>query len=432
MSRILKNIFFFWIFAGSLSAAAQTTTSSTYSQLGPGLLNRSLLPQSRAMGGISAGLRKPGAYNNVNLANPASYSAIQLTTFDAGISGEILDRSKGGVSEGDFTGSLSHLVFGIPVTKTSALSFGILPYSSLGYQTRVRGALDTSMVDHLYSGDGGLSKAYFGYGIQLGKHFSIGANASYIFGKLERSSSLEFVNDFSAFNTRQQSSSSVGGFNFDYGLQYTGNLSKNTRLVLGYAGTASSKLDLDESTVFTRYIKGAGGEEEVAADTAYQYSSATKTLKTPIMHTVGFTVEKVNKWLLGADLRLGQWDNYREGNENPGEIQNSYGISVGGQITPDINSVGSYLKVMDYRLGFAYDKTNMRINNTDIKQMAVTLGFGFPLQASPTRTTFYKINVAAELGQRGTESNSLVRERYINFHLGFTLNDQWFRRYKFD
>lgn len=431
MSRFFRYTLFLFVFVWNLKGLAQTTTSSTYSQYGPGLLNRSLLPQTRAMGGLSAGIRKMGSYNNVNLANPASYSSIQLTTFDGGIGGEILSRTKGGASESDFTGSLSHLVFGIPVTKTSALSFGIIPFSSLGYQTRQRGTLDTNAVDFVYNGDGGLSKAYLGYGVQLFKHLSVGANLTYIFGKLERNSSLEFVNDYSAYNTRQQNSSSIGGLNFDYGLQYAANLNSKVRMVLGYAGSASTNLNLDQKSVFTRYIKSSGGEEEVAADTAYFNESETKSLKLPLMHTFGFTFEKMNKWLLGADLRLGQWSKYREGNTNPG-LQNALGISVGGQITPDINSVGSYFKVVDYRLGFSYDKTNVRLNNTDIEQMAVTVGFGFPLQASPTRTTFYKINVAAELGQRGTVSNRLVRERYVNMHLGFTLNDQWFRKYKFD
>jgi hypothetical protein len=36
--------------------------------------------------------------------------------------------------------------------------------------------------------------------------------------------------------------------------------------------------------------------------------------------------------------------------------------------------------------------------------------------------------LSAELGQRGTEKNNLVRDRYLNLHLGFTLNDKWFQK----
>ena len=43
------------------------------------------------------------------------------------------------------------------------------------------------------------------------------------------------------------------------------------------------------------------------------------------------------------------------------------------------------------------------------------------------------MNVTAELGERGTVNNGLLQEKFINIHLGFTLNDYtWFRRFKFD
>jgi len=430
MTKIFKNILFVVTVCSGLSASSQTTTSSVYSQFGIGSLNGSLLPQNRAMGGISSGLRKPGSYNNINLANPASYSSIRMTTFDAGISSEYMNRSRGGVSETDFTGSLSHLLFAIPVSKKSAMSFGLIPYSSLGYQSRRSTMLDTTAIDYIYAGDGGLSKFYLGYGVQLGKHLSVGFNAGYIFGKLERTRSAEFPNDFSAYNTRIQDNSSIGGFNFDYGLQYFTNLSPKVKLTLGYTGSSGPNLDLERSTVASRYLKSSEGED-VASDTTYINDLGKSTIKLPMMHTGGFVIEKANNWLFGADFKYGKWEDYEEAGVNQG-LNNSYGIAVGAQITPDINSVGSYLKVVDYRLGFRYDKTYMNLDNTDIKDMAVTLGFGFPLQASPTRTTFYKVNFAAELGQRGPSSASLVREKYVNFSIGFTLNDQWFRRYKFD
>jgi len=31
-----------------------------------------------------------------------------------------------------------------------------------------------------------------------------------------------------------------------------------------------------------------------------------------------------------------------------------------------------------------------------------------------------------------TSGNPLVRENYVNFHLGFMINDRWFQRFKFE
>jgi hypothetical protein len=105
-------------------------------------------------------------------------------------------------------------------------------------------------------------------------------------------------------------------------------------------------------------------------------------------------------------------------------------INVGGQFTPNINSLSNYFASVDYRLGFVYDQTYLYVNNTNIKRYAATFGLGMPLRANTS--SFYKINIAAEIGKSGTLVNSLVKENYVNVHLSFTLNDKWFQKYKFD
>jgi hypothetical protein len=42
------------------------------------------------------------------------------------------------------------------------------------------------------------------------------------------------------------------------------------------------------------------------------------------------------------------------------------------------------------------------------------------------------VNFAVEWGQRGTTDRSLLLENYWNFKLGFTLNDRWFIKRKYD
>ena len=85
MIKNLKQAALLLLIFVATSASSQTTGNSPYAQYGVGLLKGLLLPQNRAMGGIGAGLRKPGGYSNINLANPASYSSIDLTTFDVGL-----------------------------------------------------------------------------------------------------------------------------------------------------------------------------------------------------------------------------------------------------------------------------------------------------------------------------------------------------------
>lgn len=408
---------------------SQSTTSSPYSQYGLGIINGSLLPQNRAMGGISGGLRKPSLYNNINLANPASYSAIRITTFDIGIFGGSTSLSKGSASESTLDASLNHLVFGVPVTKISALSFGLVPYSSKGYNFTAVDQVGGAQVSDVYSAEGGVSKAYLGYGIKLAKRLSVGANASYLFGKLTESKAAEYE-DITFINSRTQSNNSISGLTFDYGVQYEIPVSSKIGLVLGYSGSSNSKVNSKNEILTTRYFKDPNSNSAgLAIDTVDNRPNVETKIQLPMMHTLGFTLQRTNRWLLGADILMGRWKNYREGTVNPG-LQNSTGVAVGGQITPDVSAVGNYLSIVDYRFGFKYDKTYINLQNQNIKQMALTLGLGLPLPAN--RSTFYKINFGTELGQRGTLNNNLVRERFVNFYLSFTMNDQWFQRYKFD
>jgi hypothetical protein len=103
---------------------------------------------------------------------------------------------------------------------------------------------------------------------------------------------------------------------------------------------------------------------------------------------------------------------------------------VGGQFTPNINSLSSYWSAVDYRAGFIRPNILKCKQQQQYKRYAATLGLGMPLRGSTS--SFYKINMAAEIGKRGTLTNSLVKENYVNVHLSFTLNDKWFQKYKFD
>ncbi|MFD0940648.1 hypothetical protein HQN85_13660 [Pedobacter boryungensis] len=420
----------------NILANAQVTVQSPYSKFGVGNIKGSMLPQFRAMGGISTAVYKPTFFNSINIQNPASYAGINATTLDIGMSANITELKNSSQTENSFNATLSHVALAFPVSKKSALSFGILPYSELGYNFKNTLSVgtttaNTKTVDYKYNGEGGLTKAYLGYGIQFGDHFRVGANAEYLFGNLSENRSTEYVNEPGSINSRMQTKNSVGGISFSYGAQYDFRLDNKTSLVLGYSGSSSSKINLKNSQVVTQYLNDASGNEQTALDTLLLVENSPTNLKLPLIHNFGISIQKDNKWMVGADYRMGKWSNLTIDNVNQG-LQDTYGVSVGGQFTPDVSAINGYFKRVDYKLGFQYDKTYIQMNNQDIKQMAVTFGFGLPL-ASYSRGTFYKMNLTAELGKRGTVNNGLLQEKYINIHLGFTLNDSsWFQRFRFD
>lgn len=430
MIKIFKNILFVVVLFSFVPASAQNTSSSPYSQFGLGDLKALLLPQNKAIGGLSAGFRKPGPYSNINLSNPASYSSITLTTFDIGANTDLRQLSKTGISENSFNGILSHITFAVPITAKSAISFGILPYSQTGYQYKNPGTIGGSNVNFIYSGDGGLAKTYLGYGVGIGKNLNIGFNAGYIFGNIKENRSTEFPEDLAALNSRTQVGNNISGLSFDYGVQYEASISKTTKLVLGYSGNAGSNLNSKSTSLTTRYLKDFGiGNESPPIDTTFFKENESRKLNLPLSHTMGFAFQKTDYWLVGADFSFAKWSDFRSGAKNAG-LNDTYGLAVGGQFIPDPTSVSNYFKLIEYRMGVKYDKTYVKIGNNDINQIAFTIGAGLPLKSN--RSTFYRVNLAAELGQRGTLENNLIRERYVNVTLGFTMNDRWFIKPKFD
>ena len=436
MYQKLKYTLVVCLFMISIATNAQITVQSPYSKFGVGNIKGSLLPQLRAMGGISTAVFKNSYFNNINMQNPATYAGINATTLDIGMSGSYTELKNSNQAEKSFNGTLSHVALAFPITRKSGLSFGILPYSELGYNFKSTVKLGTTTdnqedVDYRYSGEGGLTKAYMGYGVGLGDHFRVGANVEYLFGNLSESRSAEFVNDADAINSRIQDKNSVGGINFSYGAQYDIRINNKTTFILGYSGSSASKINSTKSNIVTRYTIDATGSENPAIDSVYLTDNKATNLKLPLIHNFGISLQKNDKWLIGMDYRMGKWSQLAIDNVNQ-NLQDTYGFSIGGQITPDFSSINNYFKRVEYRLGFQYDKSYIQMSNQDIKQMAITLGFGLPL-ASYARGAVYKANFTAEVGKRGTISNGLLEERYINFHLGFTLNDSsWFRRFKFD
>ncbi|WP_121248484.1 hypothetical protein [Mucilaginibacter phyllosphaerae] len=435
--RFIIVLFLFTVTAIGVKAQSTATTSSPYSRYGLGDINPMLLPQNVAMGGIGVATNRVGNFYSINPLNPASYSSIGLTVIDIGTYAKINTLEKtGSPSQTNTNIRLSHIAFGIPISKRSAISFGLMPYSELGYSYRQVSSnfgtglpADTNAVNYVYSGDGGLTKFYVGYGFGIGKHLSIGANVSYIFGNLKETQSTEMPTVGSFLNSRIEESNSITGLNYDYGAQYTIDLSARKHLTLGYSASANTKLNTSNSYIVSSYYTNTNGEQAVATDSLVNNQQPSAKIQLPMINRFGISYQNDGKFLVGADYTMSNWSKLTVAGVNK-DLKDSKTFNVGGQFTPNINSLSNYFATVDYRLGFIYDQTYLKVNNTDIKRYAVTGGIGLPLRAN--NTSFYRINIAAEVGKRGTLTNNLVKENYINIHLSFTLNDKWFQKYRFD
>ena len=107
-------------------------------------------------------------------------------------------------------------------------------------------------------------------------------------------------------------------------------------------------------------------------------------------------------------------------------------IALGGYWIPDYKSYNSYMRTVTYRAGLYYEKTGIAVAGNDgfedINDYGITFGMGLPIG----RDKFSSLNIAADLGQKGSTNGGLIRETYAKLKISFNLNDLWFLKRKYD
>ena len=415
----LKSLAVVFCIIFSTTAFAQLGTSSPYSRFGLGDLQGNMFPEYNALGGGVTALNN--AYS-INPYNPATYNSFGTNSFLLSTGGIHKTTNMQNISESQITNntSFSHLAIAFPISKKTGVSIGMLPYSNIGYELNSRN--DEYNADLMYSGDGGISKVYFGGAYQLSDEISVGANAAYLFGGLNRRKKVVY-SDESFLNSRSNSKINLQGYYYEVGLLYKKYLSENKELTVGVTANNNSEIRVKRSELIETFEYS--GVFELSKDTFVNFT-AWGDVTLPQYISVGLTYREGKKLLLVADYSLQNWEDYRLFNESD-NLNNSMRISGGIQYTPEFNSVTKYYKRMQYRLGGAYSNIPLTLNDTQLKEMSMSFGFGIPVRKSRT-----KYDVSLTLGQRGTTDNNLIKEQFVRVGLSVSYDGIWFVKRKYD
>tara|TARA_B100002052_G_scaffold43020_1_gene35532 strand:- start:143987 stop:145249 length:1263 start_codon:yes stop_codon:yes gene_type:complete len=420
MSRILF-IFFFSLFSITI-VTAQISTTSPYSRFGLGDINYGSLPEFNSFGGAVVAHSNPFT---VNPFNPASYTSIGPNSFLLSTGGwhqttSIMNNNSAQIANNN---GFSHFVLGFPLNKNMAASLGMLPFSSIGY------SMSTAVVDENdtthnaianYYGDGGISKIYFGGAYQVTDNLSLGLNASFLFGGLNRRKSLVYNNeDF--FNSRSNSKINLKGYYYEFGLLYSKELTKGT-FSFGLTTNNNSKIrgkktELIESFEFSGIL-------EIPKDT-FVNSVEWGDIILP-KHLKAGIEYKNKKMVFLAQYSLQNWSEYSMFSESD-DLVDTESYSAGLRYTPDYNSINSYLKRLDYNVGISFRNIPLQFENNQLEELELTFGVGFPVKKSRT-----KYNLFCAIGQRGTTENNLLKEKFIRLGLSVNFDGIWFVKRKYD
>lgn len=417
IKKLIVPVFLFF----TLISFAQQGTSSPYSFYGIGDVKFKGTAENRAMGGLTI-------YSDsihLNFQNPASYSNLKLTTFSLGGTYLTTDLSTNKQSEKARRTAVDYLAVGLPLGKFG-VGFGLMPYSSVGYNIQSNIAATATNPEEIkqYSGTGGINKVFFGVGYALTKKLSVGIDYSYNFGKIQ-TYSFRFIEGIQ-YGTREKNLSDITGGTLTAGLNFNTPINKKLNGFASVTYSPDSKLSsLNSRNIATIQYSSSGAEILVEP---LDVDVANTNLTIPSKLAVGFGLGQNKKWMLGTEITFQKSSGMgnRFNDINNVNYENSTRFALGGFYIPNYNTFSKYYEKIIYRGGVRYENTGLIINNTSVKDYAVTAGIGLPLMG-----VFSNINVGLEYGQRGTTSANLVQENYTNISIGFSLNDKWFQKRRF-
>jgi hypothetical protein len=190
-------------------------------------------------------------------------------------------------------------------------------------------------------------------------------------------------------------------------------------LIIGFYG--NSPINFNTSSTVLRMRENI---ELFHRDTLQYAENQKGEGKLPAEWTVGLMYQDPGKFRIGAEYTASKWSGY-ESEAKPEALLDGQRFAIGAEYIPDIASYNNYLRRIRYRAGF-YHRSDPRLE--DLKQYALTVGFGLPVILPRQQTSF--VNLSFEFGQYDTPD--AIKETFVKMGLGFTLNDSsWFFKRKF-
>lgn len=423
-----KSLFSITMILLGYHLSAQNLSKSPYSALGVGDMQFGGSAWMHGMGQINQGV---SLSNGINNQNPASYSTFQFSTWDAAATGSMANISTKTANGSFNTASMAYMALGMPLSQKLnwGLSFGLMPYSGVGYNVTRQIQTSTFNGTESIEGQGGLSKFYIGSGIRIYKGLAFGFNASYAYGQIRNTTLLSIPRDSLMYNLIENRDRYIGDFMFELGLQYQDTfIYKERKYSFGLGATFGPQTSLNSNDNYNIRTLGVGvtAPTNIGKDTVANSESVTGVVVLPMYLKGGVFFQQVNKWGVGIDLGYNNWSSYL-GMGVRDSLKNMTSINIGGYFTPDAYAIKNYLKRIEYRAGMRYDNGMLSANGTNVSTIAFSVGAGLPLGKSRS-----KVNLAAEYLMRGTTEQKLVKEEYIRFVIGVSISDKWFQRYRYD
>lgn len=408
MYKIFRNIFLIVALLLNAEIWAQNLTSSPYSRYAYGDLNENVPTAYRAMGGVGLAMRSNRA---INPSQPASYTACDTLTFmfDLAASASWSRYQDASGQRNKANGSLEYVTMQFPIFKRwIAMSVGLLPYSSVGYDITLDGQTSGGAYKYTsdYEGTGNISEVYGGLSFNLFNWVAVGANVYYMWGDLYRARALVF--EKAGLNpTLQDEILSVSNVRVRYGAQFFHTWGKHS-VVAGMIMEHKMRLHSDYILIETQTadsipIYEGGWQLPTVWGLGASYTWDNRL-------TVAFDFERQH---MATALYNGMAGHYSG-------LQNRNRMALGMEFCNHRNG-RRYGDRMMWRIGASIQ--DEYLVTIGAKRYTASVGIGFPMHGLGTM-----VNTTVEYTHRG--SKAALEEHSLRFTLGIAVAETWFFKRK--
>lgn len=416
INMIHKQFFILFSIIGSFYSVliAQNYFTTPYSRYGLGELFSVNTPRNAAMGGGGIASVSTIYWSPMNIASTAR---LKFTTVEAGVFTQNLYLESKIDNNRLFNAGVSGIQLAFPANKFYCFSMGIKPFSHTGYQLEQSQPVDNATFNSLvrYEGKGGISEVFIGNAFQLNKNLSVGVQTGYLFGFITNNARIFFDDTVKAQYATVYRKTNYQGLIWNIGSIYDLKLNSRWQLRTGLQATLPAVVTAKRNIIY---------DNASLVDTLI---STEKNTITPFKLGVGWELENTKGRTYVLDVQYQPWSQYDLGvNERFNDLIR---ISLGAEITPDYNSLRSYFKRVNYRLGLFWQQNYFlpSQSNTPVTTLGITLGTGLPIKRNLS-----KVHFSAEIGFRGYFPEQNLKEIYAKCIFSVTLSDKWFIRRKLD
>jgi hypothetical protein len=406
---------------------------SPYSIYGIGDISKEGTAFNKSMGGVGLATRNR---RFINYLNPAAVTARDTLSFMADFGMEQSNKvyRQGDLRSAHNTFNIYNFVMSFPIYRSSAFMVGITPFSDIGYdfssyETDPDIIGQTGNISYDSYGTGSVYQLFAGAGVTFWKRLSIGAEAIYYFGNLDKVTQM----NYSSSSYRSLNSGSdlmVRGTTGKFGLQYEQKLGGDVSMTIG--ATYRLSTSMKGNSLNYRYATQDG-----ILDTLKHNDSDLRKAGLRIADElgVGISVKGGEKWSAEINYLRSDWrksgfdsaDGFSVVSDTEAFTSTvSQSFRAGFEIVPNRNDIRYYFRKCAYRAGVYYDQSYYKLNGNNVNSMGLTLGVTLPVFR-----LYNGLTLGVDLGQRASTRNNMIRERYATFMIGFNIHDIWFQKVQY-